>query len=146
LRSFLKTRLLPSLKEEDDTMAYWRERILFAMLACGALLSPVVVLPAAVLIVRESLWLLAGVNVFVYVGLLYLLFSRKLRYGFRAGCTLLIIYAVSLGILTNVGIFSGAPAWLFAFSVLAGLLLGLRAASVAIVVNRVKPVHVHVTP
>ncbi len=132
---FLRERLWLSFNEEADTMAYWRERILFAMLACGAVLSPIAVLPATVLIVKESLWVLAGVNVSVYAGLWYLLFSRKLRYQFRAGGTLLILYAVSLGVLTNVGIVSGAPAWLFAFSVLAGLLLGLRTACVAILIN-----------
>ncbi len=135
LKKFLKEKLWLSLNEEDDAMAYWRERILFAMLACGAVFSPVAVLPATVLIVKENLWLLAGANLFVYAVLLYLLFSCKLSYRFRAGGTLLIIYAVSLSILTNVGIVSGTPAWLFAFSVLAGLLLGFRTACVAIFVN-----------
>ena len=137
LRNFIKERLLPSLKPEDDALAYWREWILFSMLACGLVLSPVALLPAIALIMKEGLWFLAGINASVCAGMMYLLFSRKLSYRFRAGGTLLILYVVSLGILANVGIVSGAPAWLFAFSVLAGLLLGLKAAYGCIVVNLV---------
>jgi len=135
LINFLKERLSPSFKAEDDALAYWRERILFAMLACGIALSPVALPPVIALVMKESLWLLAVINVSVLMGTVYLLFSRKLSYEFRAGGTLLIIYVVSLGVLTNAGIISGAPAWLFGFSVLAGLLLGLKAAWVAIIIN-----------
>ncbi|MCP4576551.1 MAG: PAS domain S-box protein, partial [Deltaproteobacteria bacterium] len=135
LKSFLKKRLWPSLKQEEDSLAYWRERILFSMLVCGVVLSPVAVLPAIALIVKENLWFLAGVDATGYAFLFYLLFSRKLRYGFRAGGTLVIFYAVALGVLTNAGILSGASAWLFGFSVLAGVLLGLKAACIAILIN-----------
>ena len=133
----LKKRLWHSLKQEDDPLAYWRERILFAMLACGAVFSPVVLLFSIPLIMKEGLWFLAAIDAVVLAGLAYLLFSRKLSYGRRATGTLLIIYIVGLGVLTNAGIISGGPAWLFGFSVLAGLLLGLKAAWVAVIINLV---------
>ncbi len=118
-------------------MAYWRERILFAMLACGVVLIPVAFPPSIMLAIKERFWSLAVIDVLAVAGTVYLLFSRKLNYRLRAGGTLLIIYAVSLGILTNAGVLSGAPIWLFAFSVLAGLLLGLRAAWFCIILNLV---------
>jgi PAS domain S-box-containing protein len=107
------------------------------MLACGLALSPVALPPSIALIVREGFWSLAIIDLFAVVGTVYLLLNRKLSYGFRAGGTLLIIYAVGLSVLTNAGMFSGGPLWLFAFSVLAALLLGLRAACVCIVTNLV---------
>ena len=135
LINFLKERLLPSLKQEDDALAYWREWILFAMLACGFAVFPLVLPSVIALILKERLWLLAIINAALLVGMAYLLFSRKLSYRFRACGTLLVVYAASLGILTNAGIVSGAPAWLFGFAVLAALLLGLKGACVATVIN-----------
>ncbi|MCP4576695.1 MAG: PAS domain S-box protein, partial [Deltaproteobacteria bacterium] len=135
LGDFLKERIWRSFNPEDDAMVYWRERILFTMLACGLVLCPLVLPPIIVLIIKERLWFLGGANASAFVGMVYLLFSRKASYRLRAGVTLLIVYGVSLGVLRNVGIVSGAPAWLFAFSVLAGVLLGLRAACVAIALN-----------
>ena len=118
-------------------MAYWRERILFAVLGCGFVLSPFTLVPVAVLILKERLWVLAGIDAFVTVAMVYLLISRKLSYSLRAGMSLFLIYALGLGVLANVGIFSGATAWLFAFSVLTGLLFGLKAACAAISMNLV---------
>ena len=123
------------MKEEDDALAYWRERILFAILACGSLLSPFTLMPAMVFILAKQLWALAAIDALVTVVFFYLLLGRKLHYRVRAGGTLLLVYVVSLGVLGNVGIVSGAPAWLFAFAVLTGLLFGLKAAYVAIVIN-----------
>ena len=127
--------MLPSLKEEDDTLAYWRERILLVMLACGVAGSSLAFPPSMVLAIKERLWTLAVINFLALATTVYMLFSRNLRYRLRAICTLLIIYAISLNILLNAGIVSGGPAWLFAFSALAGLLLGLKAAWVSILVN-----------
>jgi two-component system cell cycle sensor histidine kinase/response regulator CckA len=134
-KSFLRNMLVPSLKEEDDTLAYWRERILLAMLACGVAGSSLAFPPSMIVAVRERLWSLAVSNVLAFAATVYLLFSRNLSYRLKAVCTLLIIYAVSVNILLNAGIISGAPAWLFAFSTLAGLLLGLKAAWISILIN-----------
>ncbi len=127
--------LVPSLKEEDDTLAYWRERILLAMLACGVAGSSLAFPPSMIVAVRERLWSLAVINVLAFATTVYLLFSRNMGYRLKAVCTLLIIFAVSVNILLNAGIISGAPAWLFAFSTLAGLLLGLKAAWISILMN-----------
>jgi PAS domain S-box-containing protein len=61
--------------------------------------------------------------------------DRKTPYRFRAGGVLLIMYGISLAIMTNAGVISGGPAWLFCFSVAAGLLLGIRAALLAVGMN-----------
>jgi PAS domain S-box-containing protein len=46
-----------------------------------------------------------------------------------------LVYAVSLYICVFYGLLSGGPFWLFAFGVMSGLLLGLRAAIIAVCVN-----------
>jgi PAS domain S-box-containing protein len=131
----IKEKLFTPLKRTDDVLAYWRERILFAFLACGLALTPVMLPPTIVLIVKERLWPLAVVNAAALGAALFLLISRRLTYRFRAGGVLLIMYAVSLAVMTNTGLVSGGPAWLFCFSVVAGLLFGLKAACLAVALN-----------
>jgi PAS domain S-box-containing protein len=46
-------------------------------------------------------------------------------------------YAVGLAVILSVGPFSGGPAWLFAFAVLVGILLGSRPAFLAILLNAI---------
>ena len=55
----------------------------------------------------------------------------------RALASLLICYGVGLVIIIFVGPISGGWVWLFAFAVLAGVLLGLKAAILAILFNAV---------
>lgn len=71
------------------------------MSACGLLLAPIAFSAAIVLIVKEYLWFLAAFDASALLGMVYLLFSRNLSYGFRAGSTLVLIYVVGLAILTN---------------------------------------------
>ena len=131
----VKAKLFPPLKRTDDVLAYWRQKIVFAFLVCGLALSPLMLPPTIALIIKERLWSLAAVNAAALAGAIYLLFSRRLTYRHRAGGVLLIMYAVSVAVMANAGIVSGGPAWLFSFSVMAGLLLGLRSACFAVALN-----------
>ncbi len=131
----IKEKLFTPLKPTEDALLYWRQRILFAFLACGLAFAPLMLPPTIVLIIKERLWSLAAVNTAALAAAVYLLFSRNLSYRWRARGLLLLMYVVSLAVMTNVGIVSGGPAWLFCFSVLSGLLLGLRAACFALGLN-----------
>ncbi|MGD9971537.1 MAG: GAF domain-containing protein [Desulfatirhabdiaceae bacterium] len=135
LKQTLKEKLFPSLKHEEDSLAYWRERILFAMLGCGILLSPVVFPPTLIMLVRERLWALVVIDTIVLAAGLYLFFSKRFSYRFRALGSLFLLYCIGAGVLANVGPISGATAWLFGFAVMTGLLLGLRAVCAAIAIN-----------
>jgi PAS domain S-box-containing protein len=135
IKQILKEKLLPPLGSSEDSLSYWRERILFAMLACGLGLSLVVIPPTLIMIINERLWLLAGIDACVLIGATYLFFSRRLSYRCRALSALFLMFAVAAGVLSNAGLVSGGTAWLFGFAVMAGLLLGLKAAIVSIVIN-----------
>ena len=118
-----------------DGLNYWRERILVAVLAGGLSLSVVGLVPAAYMAFTEKRWALlaADLNAFILVGLLLLrpLIGLKLR----SGILLTLLYLIGFTIIREVGLISGGPAWLFAFAVIAGTLLGLKAALVAVGLN-----------
>ena len=119
---------------EKDSLLYWRVRILFAILFTGLLLSFFVFVPVIAITVKEKLWALLIFDVVAWIIGISLLLSR-LRYEIRSGFTLLMFYAVGLGIIISVGPLSGGPAWLFVFAVLVGILLGSKAAIMALGAN-----------
>jgi PAS domain S-box-containing protein len=127
----------PPFDAEEDALTYWRERILFGLLFGGLAFSPIAVIPAVVLIIKHGLWMLAAVDTVALAALLYLLFSTRLSFFARSLGLIATFYAISLGVLTNAGIISGGPFWLFFVPILTSLLLGWRAAGMAVLLNAV---------
>ena len=127
----------PPFDPEQDALTYWRERILFGLLVGGLALSPIAIIPAVVLIIKRGLWLLAAVDTVALAVLVYLLFSPRLGFFARALGLIATLYAISIGVLTNAGIISGGPFWLFFVPILTSLLLGWRAAGLAVLLNAV---------
>lgn len=112
-----------------------RERILSAVVVTGTLFAAVAFVPGFLLSVQENRWAVLVLNCSVLVCGLALLLFRRTAYVLRASIALVLVYAVGLYICVFYGWFSGGPFWLFAFGVMSGLLLGLRAAIIAVCVN-----------
>jgi PAS domain S-box-containing protein len=125
----------PPFDPEQDALVYWRERILFGLLIGGLAFSPIAVIPSVVLIIKRGLWLLAAVNTVALAVLFYLLFSPRLSFFARSIGLIGTVYAISIGVLTNIGIISGGSFWLFFVPILTSLLLGWRAAGVAVLLS-----------
>jgi PAS domain S-box-containing protein len=60
---------------------------------------------------------------------------RRTEREIRAAAVLLITFLVGVFVIGQAGFLSGGPAWLFCFTILSGLLLGLRAALLATLLN-----------
>jgi len=131
-----KVGALPSGLREDE-LHYWRERILFVFLLSGVVFGPFALMPALMLLIRRGLWQLVALDIGVYAAALVIFFSRHLTYKVRALGLCLLIYIVGLGVINFLGPLSGGPAWLFTFSIMAGILLGLKAALAALGVNAI---------
>jgi PAS domain S-box-containing protein len=111
------------------------ERILSAVVVTGTLFAAISFVPGAALAIQENRWTVLGLNCAVLLCGLALLLFRRTAYVLRASIALVLVYAVGLYICVFYGLFSGGPFWLFAFGVMSGLLLGLRAAIIAVCVN-----------
>ena len=131
----LKDAVAPPEPSQKDGLIYWRERILYAILAGGVALGLFALVPAVVMAIKEKLWALALLDTMVYLCAVGFLVLPRIRYKIRASVTLLMSYAVGLYVILSVGFLSGGPAWLFAFTVLTAVLLGLRAAYAALAFN-----------
>jgi two-component system, cell cycle sensor histidine kinase and response regulator CckA len=119
----------------QDGLDYWRERILLAMLGAGLGLSALALLPALFLALTRELWGLLLADASAVLATAYLLFFARLDLRNRSQAALSIPFIVGVVIIHQVGVLSGGTAWLFCFSVLAGVLLGIRAALGAILLN-----------
>ena len=130
-------RMAPASLMEKDGLIYWRVRILFALIFSGVLLGFFTFLPVIFLVIKENLWGLLIFNGIGWLFGLFHLFLPGLPYEIRAAVASLIIYAIGLWVIIYVGPLSGGPAWLFGFAVLAGVLLGSKAAIAALAVNAI---------
>ena len=120
---------------ENDILMRWRANILASILMAGLAAGVFAFTAAAMLIVRQNAWELALVDTLgLGLGLVFLS-VRSIRYEVRAGISVLMFYVIGMAIVLSVGPLSGGPAWLFAFAVMAGILMGNRAALGAILVN-----------
>jgi PAS domain S-box-containing protein len=120
-----------------EGLKYWRERILFAVLGAGAGLSFLALLPAAYLTYTERRWNLLTADIVAFLLIGCLLFASRIRLRVRSTAVLIITFLVGVFIILEIGFMSGGPAWLFCFAVLAGVLLGLKAALAATLLNAV---------
>lgn len=121
----------------EDGLAYWRERILFSVLATGTGLSLIALVPAVYMAFSEGLWLLAMVDVCALLMNTLLLMLRRVSLRKKTAGVVFIPFIVGVSVISQAGFFSGGTSWLFCFAVLAGVLLGLRAALIAISFNAV---------
>ncbi|MCP3898798.1 MAG: PAS domain S-box protein [Desulfobacteraceae bacterium] len=137
LLSAVFEKIIPMPVHEVDSLSYWRAKILFSMIFSGVLLGLFVVIPVVPMAIENKLWgLLFFDGLFLVISVL-LLILPNIKYVIRATITLFVTYCVGCIVIISVGPLSGGPAWLFCFAVISGILLGYRAAVLAIFINTV---------
>ena len=119
----------------EDGLVYWRERILFSVLAAGTGLSSIALVPAIYMALSEGLWLLMIIDLGALVINTSLLMLRGVDLRKRTTAVLCITFIVGVSVINQAGFISGGVSWLFCAAVLAGVLLGLRAAVFTIILN-----------
>ena len=135
-QTFAMNRMVPFSATEKDGLSYWRARILFAIIFSAVLIGSFALGPTIAMLVKEKIWGLLIFDIVIYLIGIGLLFSRRPRYEIRVSIVLLSFYAVGLVVIISMGpLSSGGPAWLFAFAVLSGVLLGSKAVIMALTVN-----------
>ncbi len=113
----------------------WREKILQAILGVGLVVALFLFIPMTLMAVRGRHWLYLALIAALYGSALAVFFFRGWIYEVRAACTLLLTFVIGSHIIVHFGLLTGGPVCLFAFAVMAGLLLGRRVAVGALLVN-----------
>jgi len=136
-QTFSMQRIAGAVRLEEDSLAHWRVRILFTMLFYGVLIGTFVLIPVVALVIERGLWALLVFDLAAWLLCLGLLMFRRPGYKVRAATVLSVCYLIGVFIIFSVGIMSGGPAWLFAFAILVGVLLGIKAAAIALLINAI---------
>jgi PAS domain S-box-containing protein len=128
-------KLYPLNSSREDGLIYWRECILHTLLGAALVLGVVALVPALALAINEELWGLLVFDICMYLGVVVLVVFRNWTYELRAAGILFVAFAIGIWVTVSVGPLSGGPAWLFTVAVFSGLLLGLKAALITVVLN-----------
>jgi len=117
------------------TLPIWRERIFLAIFLSAILVGLLTYIPNLVDSIRTEEWLNVAVYTLAYLTVIIITFVHTIPFRIRAWCGLFLFYALGVISLLNLGPVGSGRMWLFAFAILASLLLGLRAGLVAMVMN-----------
>lgn len=135
IKSYIKKKTTPARLLPKDGIRYWQEKVLLTILMASVFLGFFTWLPSVYLAIKEGLWLIAIVDTLIFIFVLYLFFKPSLPYAFRAGSFPVLSYLLGMILLIVLGPFGGGPVWLFFFPILAGVLLGVRSAVMALGLN-----------
>ncbi len=128
-------RMAPVDVQEDNSLIYWRVRILFAIIFSALFFASAAVVTSFFIALNQGIWVLFALNVVAYILAFVLLLSKKPNYKIRAGIVLALQYFVGLYVILTVGPLSGGPIWLFSFAILIGVMYGAKMAAIALLVN-----------
>jgi signal transduction histidine kinase/ActR/RegA family two-component response regulator len=137
LAAWLRVRLEPPRSndsgEQPQDLAWWRGRILHAVLVAAAGLGTVAYVPSVALCLRERLWVMAATDTIAWIGMLSLLAAPRLSYEWRARGVIAIVYILPVLLIAEVAMPGAGLVWFCVFPILAAILLGLRAAVISLV-------------
>ncbi|MBX7257119.1 MAG: response regulator [Candidatus Hydrogenedentes bacterium] len=125
----------PDSSRRDVDLLYWREYILNAILFVGVILGTVTYVPSLYMSIVGGVYGVAFIDTVVLLIAVGLFFGKRIPFHFRSVGLISMMYVLGVWLLVSVGPIS--QIYLFAFSVMAGLLLGVRAAIAALVLNAV---------
>lgn len=121
---------------EQGLLAFWRERICFAVFLCSLLFLIIPYALAVIQIVREGRWLFFFVYTLGYLLLLVIsLARRRIPFKIRAWIGVFLFYSFGLLPLLTIGPVSSGRIYLFVFAIITVLLLGVKAGFAALTVN-----------
>lgn len=135
LADFLKKLITPGKLTAEDGIAYWQERVLLILLLICAVAGFITYIPSLLLSIKEELWVIAVLDTVIYAFALFLFFRSDLSYRVRAVAIPVIAYILGIILLTTLGPFGAGPVWLFFFPVITAVLMGSKAAGIALCIN-----------
>jgi len=130
--SFLSIR---HIAEEGPLL--WRERIMFAIYFSGIMVGSFALVSSASLALRNGYWYLVVVYILAYLCAIVITFVRRIPFPVRAWCGLTIFYILGMFALVTGGPAGSGRLWLFSFSLVAVLLLGVKVGILALIINTI---------
>ena len=126
--------------EKQRSLGEWREQVFLQLLRIVGILGAVVAVPSMILLVHQGLWPVAVLDLVTLAVLLTLWRHRTLPYVWRAGVFCGLLYLLGIAFLVTMGV--ETQVYLMAVPIMAGILLGHRAAYATLALTTVSLVAV----
>ncbi len=125
----------PPAPSPGTILAAWRERIFFAIFLTVILMAVVPYISSALGVIHEKKWATLAVYTLGYLSIIVILLLRRIPFQIRVMIGLGTFYSIGLTALISLGLIGSGRMWLFAFSIIASLLLGLGAGFTTLALN-----------
>jgi signal transduction histidine kinase len=127
--------LPPVTSTENDTLRFWREKIMYYFAASLLYLGFFTLLISVYVSVITNHYKVAFFDVMLYLLLCYFYLSGKIDYKLKGRITIGISYLLGIVILLYIGPNGAGLLWLFAFPVFVGILEGFKLSFFALLIN-----------
>lgn len=126
----------PQISADENELRYWQDRVAFSFLLFCIFFGFFVLIFSVLLSLKEGLWLIAVIDIVIYLWVFILFSKRSISYVFRNISIVTLCYLLGVTLLIAIGPFGGAgPVWLFFFPIITGLLANVRYAIVSLFIN-----------
>ncbi len=122
-------------QEDEAIFNELRNRVLQIFVVCALSLGILILIPTSIIIIESTRAWVAAYYALIYCIFAIFMLTPSISYKVKAYCILTTLLAVGIQIMLTMGVVSSGPAWLFAFAIMAGTLLGIKAAIMAIIFN-----------
>lgn len=119
----------------NNELSAWRERIFFAIFLSVVLMAVVPYISSALQVIHEKRWENLFIYTLGYFCVILIVLVPRIPFHIRVICGLGTFYLLGLTALITIGPIGSGRIWLFAFSIIASLLLGLKAGLITLAFN-----------
>ena len=126
---------IPSSPSKNDIFSAWQERVFFGIFSIIILVGIVPYISSSLQVIHENKWGNLIVYTIAYICCILIVLVRRIPFHLRVMFGLGTFYFIGLTALISIGPLSSGRIWLFAFSILASLLLGMKAGLITLIIN-----------
>lgn len=119
----------------EEGIDYWRNKIYYYLsFALFYISIPIVIVSVAASIIG-GIWLIAVLNILVYLTCTIVILYKRLSIKVKSVILSLIFYFIGFYVELYIGPYGAGLIWLFAFSVIGGILIGAQFAYITLIIN-----------
>ncbi|MBN1117856.1 MAG: hypothetical protein JXA77_11660 [Bacteroidales bacterium] len=113
-------------QEKPGEFEYWKSKLLFILLVSFLVFGTVAYIPSLIYSIITKEWIIAALDTFAYLVLIFLCFNKSLSKRNKSLIILGNIYILGIVLIIVLGPFGAGFTWLFLFTIFTGLLLDFR--------------------
>ncbi len=133
--SNLQLIILGENRSKDHSIQFWREQVFLAIAAIILVFGSITYIFSIIASINEKLFVIGTFDTAIYIVALSLILNNKIQFNARVYSCLFLLYLIGVFMLIAMGKNGAGHIWLFAFSSMAAIMIGLRVAIATLIFN-----------